>query len=196
MAERADVIIDFAPFAGKTLYLENRLKQTDGRGPIDHTILAAGQGNLVLKIIVDGHEAEGSKDPATITKFYDLPSTNVTPRVKRTFEFDNESGGWTINEKFFDCNEVPFTVQENSVEQWTLINDEDEWEHPIHIHLEEFQTLSINGRPPATSPLSRPAARTCRCWKGMAGRRSSSASATFTESTRCIATTRSTRITQ
>jgi len=153
VAERADVIIDFTKLAGKTLYLENRPKQTDGRGPIDHTILAAGQGNLVLKIIVDGHEAEGSKDPATITKFYDLPSTNVTPRVKRTFEFDNESGGWTINEKFFDCNEARFTVQENSVEQWTLFNDEDEWEHPIHIHLVEFQTLSINGRPPATSPL-------------------------------------------
>jgi FtsP/CotA-like multicopper oxidase with cupredoxin domain len=27
------------------------------------------------------------------------------------------------------------------------------WEHPIHIHFEEFQTLSINGRAPAQSPL-------------------------------------------
>jgi FtsP/CotA-like multicopper oxidase with cupredoxin domain len=25
--------------------------------------------------------------------------------------------------------------------------------HPIHIHFEEFQTLSINDNPPATSPL-------------------------------------------
>src|SRR6059036_3001190 len=154
VAERADVIIDFAPFAGRTLYIENRLKQDDGRGAMDHEIRAAGNGDLVLKIIVDGPTvSDGSADPATITKFYDLPSTNVTPRVKRTFKFKDSGGGWQINERFFDCNDVRFTVQQNSVEQWTLINDGGGWEHPIHIHFEEFQTLSINGRAPATSPL-------------------------------------------
>src|SRR5712691_185074 len=154
VAERADVIIDFAPFAGKTLYLENRLKQDDGRGAMDHEIRSAGNGDLVLKIIVDGPTvSDGSADPATITKFYDLPSTNVTPRVKRTFKFKDSGGGWQINEEFFDGNDVRFTVQENSVEQWTLINDGGGWEHPIHTHFEEFQTLSINGRAPAIFPL-------------------------------------------
>jgi len=154
VAERADVIIDFAPFAGKTLYIENRLKQDDGRGPIDHVIRPAGQGDRVLQIIVDGPQmADGSQDPATIPKFYDLPVTNVAPRVSRTFVFQNSGGGWQINGQFFDCNNIRFTVQENSVEQWTLINDGGGWEHPIHIHFEEFQTLSINGRPPAASPL-------------------------------------------
>src|SRR5262249_5882119 len=33
VAERCDVVIDFRPFAGKSLYLENRLEQTNGRGP-------------------------------------------------------------------------------------------------------------------------------------------------------------------
>ena len=154
VAERADVIIDFAPFAGRTLYIENRLKQDDGRGAMDHEIRSAGNGDLVLKIIVDGPTvSDGSADPATITKFYDLPSTNVTPRVKRTFKFKDSGGGWQINEEFFDGNDVRFTVQENSVEQWTLINDGGGWEHPIHTHFEEFQTLSINGRAPAISPL-------------------------------------------
>src|SRR6058998_3530491 len=115
VAERADVIIDFAPFAGKTLYLENRLKQDDGRGPTDHEIRSAGQGNLVLKIVVDGPTvADHSQDPATITKFYDLPSTAVTPRVKRTFKFKDSGGGWQINEEFFACNDIRFTVQENN----------------------------------------------------------------------------------
>jgi len=154
VAERADVIIDFAPFAGKTLYLENRLKQDDGRGPTDHVIRPAGQGNLVLQIAVDGpNVADHSQDPATITKFYDLPSTTATPRVRRTFVFDNSGPGWTINDRIFNCDQSRFTVQENSVEQWTLVNAGGGWEHPIHIHFEEFQTLSINGRPPATSPL-------------------------------------------
>ena len=154
VAERADVIVDFAPFAGRTIYLENRLKQDDGRGPTDHVIRPAGSGDRVLQIVVDGpNVADHSQDPATITKFYDLPSTNVTPRVRRTFKFENSGGGWQINGHFFDCNDIRFNVQQNSVEQWTLINDGGGWEHPIHIHFEEFQTLSINGRPPATSPL-------------------------------------------
>ncbi|PYM06388.1 MAG: copper oxidase, partial [Candidatus Rokuibacteriota bacterium] len=97
--------------------------------------------------------ADHSQDPATITKFYELPSTTVTPRVKRTFKFKDSGGGWQINERFFDCNDVRFTVQQNSVEQWTLINDGGGWEHPIHTHFEEFQTLSINGRAPVLSPL-------------------------------------------
>src|SRR6185312_5849003 len=71
-AERVDVIIDFSKFAGKTLYLENRLNQLNGQGPaaVDSqvaaqnatatecsgvlnsnqpAILAAGAGNLVLQ---------------------------------------------------------------------------------------------------------------------------------------------------
>jgi len=154
VAERADVIIDFKPFAGRTVYLENRLRQTDGRGAMDHEISGAGQGNLLLKIIVDGPTvADGSVDPGTHPTFYSLPATNATPRVKRTFSFKDSGGGWQINERFFDGNHPRFTVQLNTVEQWTFVNDGGEWEHPIHSHHEEFQTLRINGRAPATSPL-------------------------------------------
>ena len=159
VAERADVIIDFKPFAGRTIYLENRLVQTDGRGAMDHEIRAAGNGDLVLQIVVAGGTvADGSVDPATNPKFYSLPSTSATdptlvPRVKRTFVFSDSGGGWQINERFFDGNHPRFIVQENTIEQWTLINDGGEWEHPIHSHHEEFQALTINGRRPATSPL-------------------------------------------
>src|SRR5258705_876544 len=51
VAERSDVIIDFSQFAGKTIYLENRLEQTSGRGPTGN-LLNPGQGNLLLKIIL------------------------------------------------------------------------------------------------------------------------------------------------
>ena len=154
VAERADVIVDFAPFAGRTVYIENRLKQTDGRGAMDHEIRAAGNGDRVLQIVVDGPTvADNSVDPATKPTFYSLPATNVTPRVKRTFSFKDSGGGWQINERFFDGNNPRFLVQQNTVEQWTFVNDGGEWEHPIHVHFEEFQTLRINGQAPATSPL-------------------------------------------
>jgi FtsP/CotA-like multicopper oxidase with cupredoxin domain len=51
VAERADVVIDLSQYAGKTLYIETRLEQQDGRGPTGK-VLPAGQGNLILEIVV------------------------------------------------------------------------------------------------------------------------------------------------
>jgi FtsP/CotA-like multicopper oxidase with cupredoxin domain len=153
VSERVDVIVDFTGKAGKTFYIENRLRQTDGRGPIGDNLFGAGQGDLLLKIVVDGPVVnDNSANPANITAFYGFPSTTDTPRVSRTFVFQNR-GNWTINEKIFACEDIRFRVLKNSVEQWTIQNEGFDWHHPVHIHFEEFQTLSINGRAPATSPL-------------------------------------------
>ncbi len=146
VAERADVIIDFSQFAGKTIYLENRLEQTNGRGPTGN-LLNAGQGNLLLQIVVDlSPITDASVDPATAPQFYALPSTNVNPRVTRNFSFDvTNDGQWIINNQFFDCNVVRFQITQNSVENWVLSNPGNrfpQWTHPIHIHLEEHQILS------------------------------------------------------
>ena len=155
VAERADLIIDFSKYAGKTLYIENRLEQVDGRGPTGK-VLAPGQGNLILKIVVDLPPiGDQSADPATITKFYGLPSKNAAPRITRTFNFDRSNGNWTINGRSMDpeCQEVRARVAKNSVEHWVVTNSSGGWQHPAHIHFEEFQFLSINGAPPASSGL-------------------------------------------
>jgi len=153
VAERADVIIDFSQYAGKTLYIENRLEQTDGRGPSGN-VLNAGQGNRILKIIVDlPTVADNSVNPATLPAFYTLPNKTATPRIIRNFKFERGNGQWQINGKFMDCNEVRVQVQQNSIEQWNIFNNSGGWQHPVHIHFEEFQFLSINGAPPPTSPL-------------------------------------------
>src|SRR2546426_1621706 len=43
VAERVDVIIDFTNFAGQTLYLENRLRQINGMGPVPPSGFIPGQ---------------------------------------------------------------------------------------------------------------------------------------------------------
>jgi len=168
-AERVDVIIDFSKFAGKTLYLENRLNQLNGQGPaaVDSqlapqnssttecvgvlndpnqgAIKNAGQGDLILQFRVSGTAVtDDSVDPATNPTFYQLPSTAATPRIVRTFKFDRLNGQWSINGQFMDCNQFRFAVQQNSVEHWLLTNLTGDWTHPVHIHLEEHQIMNRN----------------------------------------------------
>jgi FtsP/CotA-like multicopper oxidase with cupredoxin domain len=173
-AERVDVIIDFSQFAGKTIYLENRLLQFNGQGPappnnfpvananqnpqvecndgngnILSDIKPAGTGDLLLQFQVSSRRVQdGSVDPRTNPTFYQLPSTNAEPRIVRTFKFDRLNGQWSINGQFMDCNQFRFEVQQNSVEEWLLTNLSGDWTHPIHIHLEEHQILSRNRVPP------------------------------------------------
>src|SRR5947208_2645200 len=149
VAERADVIIDFSKFKpGQSIFLENRLEQLDGRGPTGN-VLAAGQGNKVLRFdVVLPAVAENSQDPATITKFYDLPTVDLSNVVQRTFRFERGNGQWQINGQFADCTTNRFTVRQNSTELWTLVNNSGSWMHPIHIHFEEHQIVSRNGAPP------------------------------------------------
>lgn len=147
VAERADVIIDFSQYAGKTLYIENRLEQLDGRGPTDR-VLPAGTGNSIVQIRVGtSHQREDSADPATMT-FYPLPDLEP-PRIVRTFHFDRLNGQWSINGIFMDCNTVRVRVGLNTAEHWILTNLSGDWEHPIHIHFEEHRLLSRSrGTPP------------------------------------------------
>jgi len=175
VAERVDIIIDFSQYAGRTIYLENRLLQINGQGPVPPQGFASGQfecntglnangqpisilsdirpagaGNLLLQFQVSGSSVvDNSVDPAREPTFYQLPSTSATPRIVRTFKFDRLNGQWSVNGQFMDCNEFRFTVQQNSVEQWLLTNLTGDWTHPVHIHLEEHQILSRNRVPPS-----------------------------------------------
>jgi len=158
VAERVDVVVDFSQAAGQTFYIENRLKQTIGLGPDDPAVLLpGGKGNLLLKIIVNGDQNgnDNSADPGNISQFYPLPDTTPTPAVTRTFKFDRLNGMFSINGQFMDCETARFTVTQNTAERWILTNLSGDWQHPIHIHLEEHQILSRNRMPPPTVEVSR-----------------------------------------
>src|SRR3989442_276145 len=126
VAERYDIIIDFKhiaqQFGATVLNFENRLQQDNGRGPND-VIVAAGQGTTCVQFRLGAVIADNSVDPATGPSFYQLPSTNVAPRVRRSVTFDDSGGGWVINDRFMDCNTIRFTVQRNTSRHWRLQND-------------------------------------------------------------------------
>ena len=145
VAERYDIIIDFNQVKSligshTAVRLENRLEQRDGTGPTCN-IFPGGQGTSCVEFRIGAAVADGSVDPATHPQFYQLPSI-VAPRIVRNFKFDRNNGQWVINDRFANCNELRFTVTQNSAENWVLTNPRSDWQHPIHIHLEEHRILS------------------------------------------------------
>jgi len=99
--------------------------------------------NLLVQLFFKPAPAFDPADPAV--RFYDLP-TRPVPRITRQFRFERGNGQWQINGRFMDCDRIRFTVNRNSAERWILQNNSGGWQHPIHIHLEEFQIVKHNGR--------------------------------------------------
>jgi FtsP/CotA-like multicopper oxidase with cupredoxin domain len=156
VAMRADVILDFSGFAdGTEILLLNVLEQDDGRGPTGK-VLSLSRGTPILKFIVDA-SLDTRGDPSRIPdRFYDLPPTPATEAVtRRTFEFNRSNGSWTVNGRTFDPDRFVASPRRNTAEIWTIVNNSGGWMHPVHIHLEEHQMLSRNGRPPAGQDVSR-----------------------------------------
>lgn len=56
-----------------------------------------------------------------------------------------------INGQFFDPDRADVVPQLGTVEKWILKNGGGGWWHPIHIHLESHQILSVNGKAPSLS---------------------------------------------
>src|SRR5881394_519271 len=151
VGERYDIIIDFNQVKSligshTKVRLENRLEQTDGQGPTGN-FFSPGQGMYCMEFQIGAAATDASVDPATHPAFYQLPAV-VTPRITRNFNFDRNNGQWVINNRFASCNELRFTVTQNSAENWKLSNGRRDWQHPIHTHLEEHQILqrSSGGR--------------------------------------------------
>src|SRR5258708_19174734 len=116
VAERVDIVIDFRPFAGKTIYLENRLNQINGQGPVIFStsgtgvterncpeIIPAGGGNLLMQFQVSGGAGTGnSAEPATRT-VYSLPPTPGTPPVGPPSKFAPLNGHGSSNSPVMEC---------------------------------------------------------------------------------------------
>ncbi len=68
---------------------------------------------------------------------------------KRTIVFSTmESGNnfsFLLNGMTFDPNRIDVTMKLGSIEQWTLVNTNEEW-HTFHIHTNDFQVVSVAGK--------------------------------------------------
>jgi manganese oxidase len=162
IAERYDIVIDFANFANKKLYLVNLCEHQDGTKPSKDLRLAdalAGKTNdpcvgKFLEFRVGAKPANG--DPSQVPDvLIPNPDLSKIPVVReRTFEFGRGGGQdglpWTIkvdggqslNADFTKVSAIP---KQGTCEIWHLKNGGGGWDHPIHIHFEEGQILARNG---------------------------------------------------
>jgi suppressor of ftsI len=81
--------------------------------------------------------------PTTMGALPDLSHDTIA--VHRNVVFSENNKGFYINGKQFDPKRVTFSPKIDTTEEWTIHNATKE-EHPFHIHVNDFQVMSINGK--------------------------------------------------
>lgn len=149
-AERADVIVDFAGFAGREVYLENLIEQDDGRGPGgERDEPDRGRPVPLVKFVVGTSTSgrDASIGPATLLRPH-VPLLREQATVTRRFELDRRRGVWVVNDRIYDEHRIDARIEFGAVERWLLKNGGGGWWHPFHVHDEGMQVQRVNGRPP------------------------------------------------
>ena len=138
MAERYEVVFDFAPFAGQNILLRN----TEDVGENDDYL----HTDKVMRFVVSSAPVtDPSTVPVALATIPSLPP--VGSIVNHHFLFHRSNSQWQINGIVFAnaANRVLANVPRGTVEVWELENSSGGWSHPIHIHLVDFKVLSRTG---------------------------------------------------
>jgi FtsP/CotA-like multicopper oxidase with cupredoxin domain len=148
MAERYEIVIDFAGLAGTTVRLLNA--GVNNARDFDHTgkVMQFTVGRTVTS-------TAGNRVPADFGVGH--PAMSLTPAMStatRRLRLERSNSMWVINGETWDdvvqtnYEHVFANPEPNDVEIWEVENSSGGWFHPLHIHLVDFQVLSRNGGPP------------------------------------------------
>ncbi len=152
MAERYEVVIDFAKYKDDTLLtLRNLLPPNnvnyDGVKQAMRFRVRGDATSLENNLPAGWSDALPTAECMSFTEA-GLKAQNVK---EREFKFIRTNGKWTINGETWEnvidsqyerCLADPAV---GDVEIWQLTNTSGGWFHPVHIHLVDFQVLSRNG---------------------------------------------------
>lgn len=132
-AERFDVVVDFSRYRPGTRV---RLVNTLGAQSTTH----------VMRFDVLGTDrSDESRIPERLSESV-APPDRRRATTTRTFLFgQGRAGVWTINNTPYKPGTPVATPRIGDVEVWRFITD---IRHPIHVHLNPFQVLSRNNKPP------------------------------------------------
>ncbi|SNT64771.1 Multicopper oxidase [Streptosporangium subroseum] len=84
--------------------------------------------------------------PSKFAPIDDLSKDPVAQRRVITFSQNDQTNEFYINGKQFDVHRIDVRARLNTTEEWRVRNLANE-QHTFHIHVNDFQLMSINGRP-------------------------------------------------
>jgi len=150
VAERYEIIIDFAKYPiGARVVLRN----LSNKNNIDYE-----HTDKVMAFDVVGKPTSYAGNTIPAQLYPDNYVMKLRPEQatgpQRRFETERKNGQWTLNGKTWADIEasnfewVAAKVEKDAIEIWELSNPHGGWNHPLHIHLIDFQILDRNGQPP------------------------------------------------
>ncbi|RPB06988.1 hypothetical protein P167DRAFT_609751 [Morchella conica CCBAS932] len=134
MAERWEIVIDFANLAGQNLTLKQSNCFIDTNYVGYDKVMQFRVGNAVTSEVGNGPLPDKLVD-------LDLPAPKT--QLDQNFVFGRVRGDWTINSVTFSNvkNRILRNVPRGTTEMWRLQGGGG-WSHPVHIHLVDLQILS------------------------------------------------------
>jgi FtsP/CotA-like multicopper oxidase with cupredoxin domain len=84
--------------------------------------------------------------PTTVFPWQDLAEVPIARQRTVTFQMNSTDPYFAIDSKAFDPDRVDQVVTLGSTEEWVIRNESNEF-HPFHIHVNDFQVMSVNGEP-------------------------------------------------
>ena len=164
VAERYDIIIDFAQFPhGSKVYLRENRPMFVGNPSPDPLPPGLAIENVLMQFNVVNREWWFPPDtpaiPNTLCTYPTLPATDNTWE----WQFVLAGGRFRVKRPFdaglgcvFDPDHSAHCILRGTTEEWLINNNiASGWLHPVHIHFEEFRTLKrfVNGVEVPVPPL-------------------------------------------
>lgn len=98
-----------------------------------------------LNVQDNSTSAQAAMMPTNLVPQRDLKGLEINGLRELIFSSNEEEGRYMINGKVYDPNRIDQLVKLGDLEEWKLRNS-DEDEHPFHIHVNDFQVISVNGQ--------------------------------------------------
>ncbi|SFS61279.1 multicopper oxidase family protein [Marininema halotolerans] len=139
-AERADVILDFSQFKGKSITLTNNANSPFPDGdPVNNNTSVIMQFRVTLPL----SRKDKSEIPNQLSKFKFFKESEAVRIRDITLDETLDQFGrllLLLNNTPFDKKPITETPELNTIEIWRFINLTEDT-HPMHIHLVQFQIL-------------------------------------------------------
>ena len=179
-SQRLDVVVNFANYRGRFLFLVNRFEQLNGRQPENYLgsgpngpqfKLTPGDAIMRFDVATVLPSGDNSQLPA---KLRDMPwqdddsvgllteqqiinaigTSRPFPNVEtvREWKFNQTNGMWTVNGQIYDGSRPNAVVGKDTAEIWVMQGG-GSWLHPVHQHFEEHRTLYRDGIKPLAQHL-------------------------------------------